>query len=46
MPRHLTRIGDATTTRGWCRQSVALLMMMIMVASCSDAPAPPETVAN
>jgi hypothetical protein len=44
MPRHLTRTGDATTTRGVASLWAALLMM-IMVASCSDAgpPAPPET---
>jgi hypothetical protein len=44
MPRHLTRTGDATTTRGLA-SLWALLLMMIMVASCSDAgpPAPTET---
>jgi hypothetical protein len=45
MPRHLTRTGDATTTRGGLASLWAALLMMIMVASCSDAgpPAPPET---
>ncbi|HET9779770.1 MAG TPA: hypothetical protein VFP81_10845, partial [Propionibacteriaceae bacterium] len=43
MPRHLTRTGDATT-RGLASLWAALLMM-IMVAGCSDAgpPAPTET---
>ena len=43
MPRDLTRTGDATMTRGMALLWAALLMM-IMVASCSDAgpPAPPE----
>jgi hypothetical protein len=45
MPRHQTRTGHATTTRGLASLWAALLLMMIMVASCSDAgpPAPRET---
>ena len=45
MPRHQTRTGDATTTPGLAPLWAALLMM-IMVASCSNAgpPAPNETV--
>lgn len=44
MPRHQTRTGHATTTRGLASLGAALLMM-IMVASCSDAgpPTPRET---
>jgi hypothetical protein len=44
MPRHLTRTGDATMTRGLASLWAGLLMM-IMVASCSDTvpPAPTET---
>jgi hypothetical protein len=44
MPRHQTRTGHATTTRGLASLGAALLIM-IMVASCSDAgpPTPRET---
>ncbi len=42
MPRHQTRTGHATTTRGLASLWAALLIM-IMVASCSDTGTPPPT---